>query len=137
MPPDSKDLKSDGPWRAYVIRQSEENFISLKGAPGTSTADYTFQYANEVATRQSVEGASNTFMDFDVIFNGTASKPRYAIIRVEYNYCSCYHLIFVRQGYGADDTFGDGRVWCTGNAIDQNNVAQNPLDEGSLFRFGN
>ncbi len=28
-----KDLKSDGPWRAYVIRQSEENFISLKGAP--------------------------------------------------------------------------------------------------------
>ncbi len=87
-------------------------------------------------TRQSVEGASNTFMDFDVIFNGTASKPRYAIIRVEYNYCSCYHLIFVRQGYEADDTFGDGRVWCTGNAIDQNNVAQNPLDEGSLFRFG-
>lgn len=132
-----KDLKSDGPWRAYVIRQSEENFISLKGAPGTSTADYTFQYANEVMTRQSVEGASNTFMDFDVIFNGTASKPRYAIIRVEYNYCSCYHLIFVRQGYEADDTFGDGRVWCTGNAIDQNNVAQNPLDEGSLFRFGN
>lgn len=139
------DLKSDGQWRAYVIRDSEADeetgaggFVSLTAnLPSTTTADYTFEYRGEVLTRKSLEGVDGSTMDFTVNFSGPASKPRYAIIRVEYNYCSCYHLIFVRQGYEADDTFGTGTKWCTGNNIDQSTVAQNPLQEGSLFRFGN
>ncbi|MDE6588056.1 MAG: hypothetical protein K2K40_06940 [Paramuribaculum sp.] len=139
------DLKSDGQWRAYIIRDSEADketgtggFVSLTAnLPSTTTADYTFEYRGEVLTRKSLEGVDGSTMDFTVNFSGPASKPRYAIIRVEYNYCSCYHLIFVRQGYEADDTFGTGTKWCTGNNIDQNTVAQNPLQEGSLFRFGN
>lgn len=139
------DLKSDGPWRAYVIADTEANsntgeggFVSLStDVPTTTTSNYTFEYRNKVRTRKALEGLGGSKMDFYIDFKGTAVKPRYAIVRVEYNYCSCYHLIFIRQGYEADDTFGDGRKWCAGNNITQNEVATNPLDEGSLFRFGN
>lgn len=138
------DLKSEGGWRAYVIRDTDADeitgdggFISLKGAEGTTTAKYTFEFGGKVMTRTSIEG-NNSLMDFTVKFDGpNPGKPRYAVIRVEYNYNSCYHLIFVRQGYEADDTFGDGNKWCTANMVDQTKEASNPLDEGSLFRFGN
>ncbi|WP_300741384.1 hypothetical protein [uncultured Duncaniella sp.] len=140
------NLTSDGAWRAYVIRDTqadnatgEGGFVSLKGAAGTTTATTTFEFNKEIMTRKSIEGTDQSEIDFTVNFSGpnTSGKPRYAIIRVEYNYCSCYHLIFVRQGYEADDTFGDGRKWCTVNCVNQNTLADNPLDEGSLFRFNN
>lgn len=131
-----EDLISDGPWRAYVIKQTED-FISLEGAPNTTTSNHIFMFHDEVLTRPSIEGIEKSKIDFTIKFKGPATTPRYAIIRVEYNYNSCYHLIFVRQGMEADDTFGDKRKWCTGNNIDQNNIATNPLDEGSLFKFGN
>lgn len=139
------NLISDGPWRAYVIRDTEADnggapFVTLdipKDSKSTK-AEYTFQYSGEVLTRNSIEGIDNTPIDFYIKFDKTTpSKPRYAIIRVEYNYCSCHHLIFVRQGYAADDIVGNGRKWCTINNYDRNNLANNPLDEGSLFRFGN
>ncbi len=130
------DLESDGPWRAYVIKQTED-FISLEGAPNTTTSNHIFMFHDEVLTRPSIEGIDKSKIDFTIKFKGTATTPRYAIIRVEYNYNSCYHLIFVRQGMEAHETFGDGRKWCTGNNIDQNTIATNPLDEGSLFKFGN
>lgn len=137
-------LESDGAWRAYIIRDSqadeitgEGGFIKLRRSGSATEADYTFEYADEVLTRKSIEGRANTPIDFHIDFEGTASKPRYAIIRVEYNYYSCYHLIFVRQGYDADDAIVEGVKWCTGNNINQSTIATNPLDEGSLFRFGN
>lgn len=136
--------QSAGPWRAYIIRDSEadpttgENgFITLTGSKSTTEGKYTFEYSNQVLKRETIEGRSNSDIDFNINFKGTASKPRYAIIRIEYNYYSCYHLIFVRQGYEADDALGVGAKWCTGNNIDQGTIATNPLDEGSLFRFGN
>lgn len=139
------DLESDGPWRAYVIADTqadpitgEGGFVSLStNASTTTTSDYTLEYRGKVRTRKALEGIGGSKMDFFINFNGSATKPRYAVVRVEYNYCSCYHLIFIRQGYEADDTFGDGRKWCAGNNITQTEVATNPLDEGSLFRFGN
>lgn len=135
------DLKSMGPWRAYVIADTEESnggFITLESQVATTTvADYKFEYRNRIITRKSIEGIDDSNIDFYIKFKGTASKPRYAVIRVEYNYCSCYHLIFVRQGYDADDSLGTGQMWCSGNNITQSEVAQNPLNEGSLFRFGN
>lgn len=130
------DLTSDGPWRAYVIRQSED-FITLEGAPNTTTSDHVFMFQKEVMTRPSIEGVDKSKIDFTIKFKNAATTPRYAIIRVEYNYNACYHLIFVRQGMEAHETFGDSRKWCTGNNIDQNTIASNPLDEGSLFKFGN
>ena len=95
-----KNLKSAGPWRAYVIRESDENFISLEGfstdkrPDTTSEADYTFKYSGDILTRRSIEGRNDTEIAFRINFNGTSNGvPRYAIIRVEYNYYSCYHLI--------------------------------------------
>ena len=140
------DLKSDGPWRAYVMRDTEADdatgeggFITLKGASGTTESKTTFNYEGDVLTRSTIEGVHDSKIDFTIKFDGTnnTGSPRYAVIRVEYNYCSCYHLIFVRQGYEPDDTFDDGRIWMTCNNIDQNNVGSDPRDEGSLFRFGN
>lgn len=140
------NLKSDGPWRAYVIIDSQADdetgkrgFVTLRaGKPSTTSSSYTFEYRDKVLTRDALEGTHDSEMDFWIDFEPTTpTNPRYAIIRVEYNYCSCYHLIFVRQGYDADDTFGNGIKWCTGNSIDQNTIADNPLQEGSLFRFGN
>lgn len=138
------DLTSDGPWRAYVIRDTEADdatgeggFITLECAPGTTESKTTFNYEGDILTRSTIEGIHNSTMDFTIKFNGAnTGKPRYAVIRVEYNYCSCYHLIFVRQGYEPDETFDDGRVWMTCNNIDQNTVGSDPRDEGSLFRFG-
>ncbi len=139
-----KNLKSAGPWRAYVIRESDENFISLEGfstdkrPDTTSEADYTFKYSGDILTRRSIEGRNDTEIAFRINFNGTSNGvPRYAIIRVEYNYYSCYHLIFVRQGYEAHDTFDNGIKWCTGNNISKDEITSNPLDEGTLFKFGN
>lgn len=139
------DLKSDGPWRAYVIRDTESDdktgdggFISLKGAAGTTVGHTTFDFNGHTITRKCIEGVDNTEMDFTVKFSKIKpTRPRYAIIRVEYNYNSCYHLIFVRQGYDADNIIDGGVKWCTANMYDQTNLAKTPLDEGSLFRFGN
>lgn len=141
-------IKSDGPWRAYVLFDTDADdasgangFIRLDGAVGTTKASTTFMFNDtekEIKmTRECIEGVGKTDIDFTINFNGQASKPRYGLIRVEYNNYTCYHLIFVRQGYEADDTFGDGNKWMTTNNISQNTVASDPRDEGSLFVFGN
>lgn len=140
------DLISDGPWRAYVIRDTQADdasgsggFISLKGVAGTMSDKTTFEYAGEVETRDCIEGVGNSPIDFTINFKGknTGGKPRYGVIRVEYNNYTCYHLIFVRQGLEADDTFGDGNYWMASNNVTQDVVASDPRDEGSMFKYGN
>lgn len=141
-----KDLVSDGPWCAYVMYDTDADqmtgsggFIELEGAAGTTVGVTDFYADGKTMERKTVEGLDSTAMDFTVKFvkKDVPVTPRYAIIRVEYNYNSCYHLIFVRQGYESDDTFGDGRKWCTANMVDQNTLGESPLDEGSLFKYGN
>lgn len=140
------NLISDGPWRAYVIRDTEANdvtgvggFISLTGANGTMLGKTTFEYAGEIETRNCIEGVGNTPIDFTINFKdkNIGGKPRYGVIRVEYNNYTCYHLIFVRQGLDADDTFGDGNYWMTSNNVTQNTVGADPRDEGTMFKYGN
>lgn len=132
------DLTSDGPWRAYVIR-NDQGVVSLEGDKMTTESDYTFMFNNEVMTHKAIEGLDGTVPAFKIKFNGTCSDeaPRYAIIRVEYNHYSCYHLIFVRQGYGADAIVEGGSEWCIGNQVNKNEYATNPLNEGSMFKLGN
>lgn len=138
------DVKSEGPWRAYVIRDTEftdnENgtggFISLTGADGTMKGNTTFMYNSEKMTRECIEGVGNSKIDFDINFDGTTTKPRYAVVRIEYNNYTCYHLIFIRQGYDADDTFGDGNKWMASNNVSKDKVADDPRDEGSMFKYG-
>lgn len=133
-------LESDGPWRAYILR-NEDGAIELEGSANTSTG--TYQYTDKNGTTETfptIEGKTRSNIDFTVKFPKTATdeNPNYALIRVEYNNYSCYHLIFVRQGYGKPDNLLDGGVeWYTGNNITKDQIASNPLDEGSMFKFGN
>lgn len=142
-----QNLKSSGPWRAYVIRDTEANnidgsggFVSLSSTDnGAMTGETKYWYLNETETRPTVENVGNSPIDFYINFKdgNNGGKPRYAIIRVEYNGYSCYHLIFVRQGYDPDDTFGDGKKWMVFNQISKTEYATDPRDEGSLFKYGN
>ena len=116
------EITSHGPWRAYIVRGNKDGFINIDG--GTETS-----------------GATRTPIEFDVNFTSTCreDESRFAIIRVEYHNYSCVHLIFVRQGevpVKMYDSAGNEDVyWHTYNMLTGNSVTDNPVDEGSLFRF--
>lgn len=117
-----KPLESDGPWLAEVI--GDDNFISLNG-------------------RQTIKGGSGSVVNFNVKFNkmNRDKTVRNAIIRIRYHNQSCVHLIFVRQGYSAIRLSPNGPLWHTTNLIYSKDgtviEADDPRDEGSLFKFGN
>ena len=113
---DFEDVISDGPWRAYVVRSSESNFISLS----------------------ETKGDTHTPISFDVRFNGVKpSGSRWAIIRVEYNNYTCVHLIFVRQGYTPEQIYSGDVKWHCFNMLCEGQEVSHPADEGSMFKFGN
>lgn len=151
-----KPLASEGPWRAYIIRDTErggpeENpegwndatngTIYLDGGEGTTTGSMVIKDKNgKSRTYQTIEGSTGSNMDFTIKFNGKTTSddsPNHAIIRVEYHNYTCYHLIFVRQGYGADDLIEGGAKWMASNNVGSGEVAASPLDEGAMFRYGN
>lgn len=145
-------LISQGPWRAYVMRDTKrpkngkdsDGTIHLTGnSETTTTGKITINDRDPNTppeTYETIEGKTGSFIDFNVNFNGVTTdedeKSNYAVIRVEYNNYTCYHLIFVRQGYGADALLDNGDKWMTRNNVSQSKFADNPLDEGSLFKFG-
>ncbi|MDE5662762.1 MAG: hypothetical protein K2I37_01860 [Muribaculaceae bacterium] len=113
------ELESHGSWRAYVIA-GDANFINLDG-------------------KNMVEGDTKDKVSFRVNFNGTcaATQSRFAIIRVEYHNYNCVHLIFVRQGDAPVSMYSGSPLWHTYNMLTKGSEVAEPVDEGSLFRFGN
>lgn len=125
-------IVSRGPWMAEVL--GDGNFITLDG-------------------KQRIAGSSRSEIDFNIKFNrmgGTVNKN--AIVRIKYHNYTCTHLIFVRQGYEPQAICGKGPIysgvrdqsieatptcWNTFNMIAGNVMADDPRDEGSLFKFGN
>lgn len=124
LPKESSDsfetFTSEGAWKAYVVR-GPKNFVTLDGGSDT------------------IKGSTGTPIDFTIGFNGEIkeTESRCAIVRVEYHNYSCVHLIFVRQGKAPMALISNGRKWHACNMRTQNKEGQCPLDEGSLFRFGN
>lgn len=114
------DLESEGEWRAKVVR-GDRGVITLSKSAGGR--------AGEI-----VEGSTGSKCDFYVNFTG---KDGCAIIRVEYHNYSCYHLIFVRKGYEPIALLSGGAKWHCGNLRTRNEEVDNPMDEGSLFKFAN
>lgn len=111
-----ESFTSEGPWNAEIVKGSD-NFISLS----------------------QTEGNTGTPIDFTVSFNGTcaANTSRHAVIRINYHNKTCQHLIFVRQG-DAPVALLDGKcLWHTYNLVSADTEAKTPLEEGSLFKFGN
>lgn len=113
------DLISEGRWRAKVVR-GNRNLVKL-----SKTADGT--------EGDLVEGSTGSPCDFHVKFTG---EDGCAVIRVEYHNYSCYHLIFVRKGYEPMALLSGGARWHAWNLRTRNEEVDNPMDEGSLFKFG-
>lgn len=126
-----KSFQSDGPWKAYVVKRYNGDGITLSVTSDKSEIKSDSQYG------QVIYGKTGSEIDFSVDFSGTASENRYAIIRVEYHNYTCQHLIFVRQGDKPDDLVPGGTKWYAQNMRTSSDLASNPLDEGSLFKFGN
>lgn len=122
-----QSIISRGPWMAEVL--GDANFITLDG-------------------RQHVTGTAGTNIDFKIKFNRmNTGGNKNAIVRIKYHNYTCTHLIFVRQGYEAQNICGGGPVygksnasatlWETFNLVTGNQMADDPRDEGSMFKYGN
>lgn len=123
-----KSYESDGPWRASV--EIGKDWIMLNGKVDGK-----------------VEGATDTYMNFTYKPAGVLTDPskvRCGVILVEYNNYTCHHRIFVRQGY-APIEMNEGTIdgkpvkikWHTQNLYSKTEETSSPLEEGSMFKFGN
>lgn len=110
---DFKDLISEGPWTAKMIKSTDSKWFSITPEEGVTGSKVVFTYTP----------------------NGTTNKPRCAIIEVKYHNNSCSHLIFVRQGYEPIKIV-DETEWYSFNLKTKDTMTDYPLDEGSLYRYG-
>lgn len=110
-----KDLTSEGPWSAEIIG-ARDGIITLNGGSGT------------------IYGKTGSAIDFNVGFTGVTGS---AIIRVRYHNYSCIHLIYVRCGYDPMALLPGGVKWHATNLRTRNRECVNPMEEGSLFKYGN
>ena len=129
-----KTFQSEGPWKAYVVKETNGKGITL-----SVTDSKTTELKDDPEYGKAIYGKTGSVIDFNVNFEQSSDNPsenRYAIIRVEYHNYTCQHLIFVRQGDKPDDLVTNGVKWYAMNMKTTSELASNPLDEGSLFKFG-
>lgn len=130
-----KTFQSEGQWKAYVVKETNGKGITL-----SVTDPNTTELKDDPEYGKAIYGKTGSVIDFNVNFEQSSDNPsenRYAIIRVEYHNYTCQHLIFVRQGDKPDDLVASGVKWYAMNMKTTSELASNPLDEGSLFKFGN
>lgn len=127
LPQESADkfetYDSKGPWRARV--EVGDDMIKLREASGDDGY---------------VHGTIDSPMDFHIDFNGTCADSetvRCAIVLVEYNNYTCHHRIFVRQGYAPLSLNDQNIKWHSFNLYSSSAETLSPLEEGSLFKYGN
>lgn len=129
-----KTFQSEGQWKAYVVKETNGKGITL-----SVTDPKTTELKDDPEYGKAIYGKTGSVIDFNVNFEQSSDNPsenRYAIIRVEYHNYTCQHLIFVRQGDKPDDLVTGGVKWYAMNMKTTSELASNPLDEGSLFKFG-
>lgn len=129
-----KTFQSEGQWKAYVVKETNGKGITL-----SVTDPNTTELKDDPEYGKAIYGKTGSVIDFNVNFEQSSdnlSENRYAIIRVEYHNYTCQHLIFVRQGDNPDDLVAGGVKWYAMNMKTTSELASNPLDEGSLFKFG-
>lgn len=115
------DLTShEGGWSAEVEQGSE--WILLNGS------------RNKV-TGNKGDKIKFTYRPIGVLSN--KNQVRCGIITVRYHNFACVHKIFVRQGYAPLRISAGSPAFHTGNLITSSSEADNPCDEGSMFKCGN
>ena len=130
---DFKTFPSEGAWKAYIVKAYNGDNITLSGSGQSELVKNEDPEYGDV-----VHGKTGSVIDFNVDFTaGIPGVNHYAIIRVEYHNYTCQHLIFVRQGNEPDNLLDDGTLWYAENMRTKTERASTPLDEGSLFKFGN
>lgn len=120
---DFTPLISKGPWKAYV-EWGDKSLVKL------SKLGESMKYGD------TIKGKTDSQIEFRYTPNGTSvSEPRFAVIKIEYHNYSCFHYIFVRQGY--QDVTIHGTTWSTFNLYKKDTRCVSPLSIGSFFRRGN
>ncbi len=114
---------SDGPWTAHIEEGTDWVEIAPSGSGDWGTAD--------------VVGGTGTEIRFDYRpkNTNTTGNVRCGVIRVTYHNNTCVHYVFVSQGNGTVNLAGTKWRNRNVNAIDAH--VENPLLEGSMFKFGN
>lgn len=126
-------------------KESDKNFINVTSeGPWTakleSGSEY-FEISSDDATYGSipVTGLTGSSVQFYVRPKSAigANEVRCGMINVTYHDNSCVHHIYLRQGYAPLDVVGDGIQWHSYNMYAAEEEALSPLEEGSMFKFGN
>lgn len=90
--------------------------------------------------KRKIYGGEGSEIRFTYRPAGILSGPeqtRCGIITVRYHNYSCIHKIFVRQGYAPIQLRENGPFWHSFNLVTKDREGISPIDEGSLFRYGN
>lgn len=117
---------SDGPWTASIVQGND--WVRIRSVDGNwGTTD--------------VIGSTGSKIDFYYKPIGTIGidQTRCGVIKITYHNNTCVHYVFVSQG-DAPVTMGTGTNatrWHTKNVKYKGHEVDNPVHEGSLFRFHN
>lgn len=129
-----ESFRSDGRWKAYVVGLKDSEF------PGhENESDLLKLDGGSYIYKDTVFGESGSFIDFWIKFDKPAipGESKDAIVRVQYHNYTCDHLIFCKSGYEPVAIVKNGTEWYPFNMVTKNKMADDPRDEGSMFRFGN
>ncbi len=112
-------FESEGPWSAEI--EVGEDWVRLNG--GTDK----------------IYGSTGDNIEFEFAPAGTIgeNESRFGIIKVLYHDYACVHRIIVRQGYAPTEIVAGGAKWHSYNLRSDGVEATSPIEEGSMFRFGN
>lgn len=114
---------SDGPWTAHIEEGSDWVQIAPTGSGNWGTADITGGTGSEIR------------FDYRPKNVNTTGTVRCGVIKITYHNNHCVHYVFVSQGLGTVNLAGS--KWQNRNVLAQNQLVDNPLMEGSMFKFGN
>lgn len=116
-----EDVISEGPWTASIIKG--EDWVRIKDIE-----------SNEWGTKP-VTGGTGSKVEFDYKPATTyESGCRFGLIEVRVHNNTCPHVILVSQGMGPVNI--GGRNWHMSNVKYCGVDEENPLLEGSMFKFG-
>ena len=116
-----EDLPSDGPWTARIL---EGDWVRIKDAE------------SEVWGTEPVTGSTGSKIEFDFKPATTYENGcRFGRIEISFHNNTCTHVVLVSQGLGPVEI--NGRKWHMTNVEYRGADTDNPLLEGSMFKFGN
>ena len=117
-----EDLTSDGPWTARILDGAD--WVRIKDVEST------------VWGTEPVTGGTGSKIEFDYRPATTfAEGSRFGRIEITFHNNTCTHVILVSQGLGPVEI--EGRKWHMTNVGYLGADTDNPLLEGSMFKFGN